>query len=79
MNMNDTVSVILTDTGAKIMNDREKYYQKNIPNYIKRTYSCGDKLQTQLWCLFDYFGEYIYMTCDTPFKDNEISTVRKVV
>lgn len=75
MNMNDNVSVILTESGAKVMNGREDYFSRIIPNYNKHEYREGDELRTQLWCLFEYFGSYVNITCDTPFKLNEISIV----
>lgn len=79
MNMNDNVSVILTESGAKVMNGREDYFSRIIPNYNKHEYREGDELRTQLWCLFEYFGSYVNLTCDTPFKLNEISTISKEV
>lgn len=75
MNMNDNVSVILTKTGAKIMNDREEYFSRIIPNFKKHNYCEDEELKTQLWCLFEYFGKYIDITCETPFKMNEISII----
>lgn len=75
MNLNDCVKVVLTKAGAGIMNDREKYYSTIIPNYKAQTYHEGDEMKTQLWGLFEIFGEYIHITCNPPFKGNEISTV----
>lgn len=74
MNLNDSVMVVLTKTGAEIMNAREKHYEKYIPTYKAQTYKEGQELKTQLWCLFEIFGGHICITCNTPFKDNEIST-----
>ncbi len=75
MNLNDNVKIILTETGADIKNAREKYYESIIPNYKARTYKEGCEVKTQLWCLFEEFGEHISITCKTPFKDNEISII----
>lgn len=75
MNLNDKVKVILTKDGAEIKNKREEYYTSIIPNYSKHTYNEGDELTTQLWCLFEEFGEHIHITCKSPFKDNEILTI----
>lgn len=75
MNMNDNVSVVLTKSGAKIMNDREDYFCKNISRFEKHEYNEGDVLKTQLWCLFEYFGAYIDIICNIPFKNNEISII----
>lgn len=72
MNLNDSVMVVLTETGAEIMNTREKHYENVISNYKARTYKEGQELKTQLWCLFEIFGEHIYITCNPPFKDNRI-------
>lgn len=77
MNLNDTVMVVLTEIGAKIMNAREKYCENAIQNYKARTYKEGQEVNTQLWCLFEIFGEYIHITCKPPFKNNEILTIRK--
>lgn len=75
MNLNDNVMVVLTKRGAEIINAREEHYSNIIPNYKKHTYNEGDELKTQLWCLFEVFGEYISITCEVPFKNNKISTI----
>jgi hypothetical protein len=59
MNLNEMVSVILTESGAKIYN---KYYS-NI-----RGYSEGSELKIQLWELMAVFGPDLWI--GPPFRDN---------
>lgn len=75
MNLNDNVSVILTQRGAEIMNEREHYFSRIIPNYKEHVYHAGEEYKTQLWCLFKNFGNYISITCQIPFEKNEIRIV----
>jgi len=67
--MNDTVQVVLTATGAEIYNEKWESFTK-IP---KRE---GDILRAQLWSLFQDFGEHLYLGMpEVPFKDCKIEFV----
>lgn len=75
VNLNDEVKVILTEIGAKILNKREDYFSRIIPNYEVRTHKKGESYETQLWCLFEIFGEYTSITCKPFFESNEIDFI----
>lgn len=68
-NINDTVQVVLTATGAKIYNEKWRSYTR----IDKRE---GDILRTQLWRLFQDFGEHMYLGMpEVSFKDCKIDFV----
>ena len=68
-NINDTVEVVLTATGAKIYNEKWKYFG----GVDKKE---GDILRAQLWSLFQDFGEHMYLGMrEVPFKDCKIDFV----
>lgn len=63
-NLNDTVEVVLTDTGAEIYN---KYYENS--KWRDVNVSEGHILRSQLWSIMQVFGEYLYLGGHVPFKD----------
>lgn len=76
-NINDTVEVVLTATGAKIYNYcHYESIQKGWCDPKKE----GDILRAQLWSLFQdfylLFGEHMYLGMkEVPFKDCKIDFV----
>lgn len=72
-NINDTVEVVLTATGAKIYNDAWAEYIIEGVTKVKKE---GDILQVQLWSLFLDFGGHIHLgMAEAPFKDCKIDFV----
>lgn len=68
-NINDTVEVVLTATGAEIYNNVWK-----CPHRAEKKE--GDILRVQLWSLFQDFGEHMYLGMpEVPFKDCKIDFV----
>jgi len=72
-NINDTVEVLLTATGAEIYNTiRSEWIAKGLSTPKKE----GDILRAQLWSLFQDFGEHMYLGMrEVPFKDCKIDFV----
>ena len=67
MNLNDKVSVVLTKDGANRLNE---LYPSSKVHFE------GEAYKTQLWCLFDDFGDMINgFSTKLPFKDNEIKVL----
>ena len=64
INMNQMATVTLTRKGAELYN----YIKKP----AKKVYG-GFVLKTELWCLFEIFGQHMYNGCIIPFKDNKIT------
>ena len=72
-NINDTVEVVLTATGAKIYND---VYAVYISIGVSDPKKEGDILRAQLWSLFQDFGEHLHLGMrEVPFKDCKIDFV----
>mgnify|MGYP003402716658 FL=1 len=72
-NINDTVEVVLTTTGAKIYNDVHAVY---ISIGVSDPKKEGDILRAQLWRLFQDFEDHIYLGMrEVPFKDCKIGFV----
>ena len=73
VNINDTVEVVLTATGAKIYNYcHYESIQKGWCDPKKE----GDILRAQLWSLFQDFGEHMYLGMrEVPFKACKIDFV----
>lgn len=73
VNINDTVEVVLTATGAEIYNKLNSVY---INIELKDEKKEGDILRAQLWSLFQDFGEHMYSgMVEVPFKDCKIDFV----
>ena len=62
INLNDTVTVNLSERGAGILN---KYFKQFS---ITENYKAGDVFETQLWDLMNIFGECMVMGFDIPFE-----------
>lgn len=68
ININDTVAVVLTESGAKIWNDNEmKYAKYNIPDWEPRLKQQGDVLRGQLWSFMRIFGRHMHLGGEVPF------------
>lgn len=72
INLNDWVSVILTETGAKTLNYQNDYYKTFIPNYPFKHYEKGDVYKTQLHTLMNEFGNDMIVGNETPFENCEV-------
>lgn len=76
MNLNDSVNVVLTQHGANRLNELNAAVMKVAPNLKPHLYCEGEIYKTQLWCLFDDFGDMINMSSTKlPFKGNEITVL----
>lgn len=76
VNLNDKVQVVLTQYGADWLNNKNSEIGKKFPRYGYDSHYEGEIYNTQLWCLFEEFGELIHMTCaKLPFKDNKITFI----
>lgn len=73
MDLNDIVSVKLTEVGAKQLNDEFKKYNTCFPKLKYRTnYVAGDVYEESLWMLFVLFSEIITPSSDKPFNDLQL-------
>lgn len=61
INLNDFVSVTLSQLGATILN------QQNIRHGRTPEYSPGDTYKTQIWILMEVFGPFIGIGKQQPF------------
>lgn len=69
INLNDTVRVVLTESGAERLNSIYSKYDIDRKRYQK-----GDVHTTQLWTLIDDFGVDINLfSSRLPFERNEIT------
>jgi len=73
-NMNASAEVILTKTGADVLNKFNKRYLQYDASHLLniKTYKEDDVYSSPLWEIMQIFGPEIYMGCDVPFKDNNI-------
>ena len=74
INLNDTVSVRLRNSGADRLN-RESIAMKNKYPDVRvfqdpRIYSAGDVYQCQLWDLMRTFGDMLLKGFELPFDTN---------
>lgn len=72
INLNDWVSVILTETGARILNYQSDYWGKIIPNYNPKYYKAGEIYKTQLHTLMNEFGNNMIVGNESPFENCEV-------
>ena len=72
INLNDTVTVNLSERGAGILN---KYFKQF---YMQENYKAGDVFKTQLWDLMSIFGPYMVMGFDIPFESCWLKIERNV-
>ena len=82
INVNDTVSVELTEAGVKIYN--ESFYKLLLPTPINRDenrfYQAGDKLVLPFWDMMQIFGNAFFngnLANNLPFKENKITIISK--
>lgn len=81
MELNETVSITLTKSGADILNSENlEKRKKNIEKYtlcykelIERIYPInyheGQEIQETLWVIFNWFGIHSYIGNDIPFTN----------
>lgn len=72
INLNDSVSVNLSERGAEILN---KYFKQFI---ITKNYKAGDVFKTELWDLMNIFGHYMIMGFDIPFESCNLKIEKRV-
>ena len=72
INLNDSVSVNLSERGAEILN---KYFKQFI---ITKNYKAGDVFKTELWDLMNIFGEHLTMGFNIPFESCYLKIERNV-
>lgn len=71
INMNSRCRVRLTDQGIGVY---ERYFERlNLPAEPLDEH----RLTTELWDLFNIFGESIYHGCEIPFERNEIEVLKR--
>ena len=76
VNMNEYVEVFLTDLGKEIYYHQydkiNEYHGKIVikPHYPKLEEN--GRFRTQLWMLFETFGEHLKMSMESPFINNEL-------
>lgn len=81
MELNDSVFITLTKSGADILNKenekkrietKAKVFSKN-PDVVDRIYPVdykeGQVLSEQLWVIFSWFGLYSFIGQDIPFTN----------
>lgn len=73
MDLNDIVSVKLTEAGAKHLNRVFEGYNALHCRYKNRTnYVAGEVYKESLWMLFVLFSETINPSSDKPFNDLQL-------
>lgn len=81
MNLNDTVTVVLTKFGAHLLNVRNyklnKLFMKKSFAY-KVDYKEGDVYENTLWTILGLFSDCFYAGHEAPFTDLEKSINRIV-
>lgn len=69
VNVNDKVSVKLTQKGVDILKRKREEINENLDIKLPEiTLQAGDIYETQLWCLMNDFSEYLYNGCELPFE-----------
>lgn len=73
LNLNDQVEVILTEAGARMLNE---YYGKYDRWHDWHDVQEGKVYKTELWHLAHVFGEKLYNgTTQMPFKSNKLVVI----
>ena len=77
-NINDYCSVILTGTGAAILNknnteSNRKFSQLGIQLTCKTDYQKGDAFEDQFWSMFQLFGSHMQLGTEAPFDSCQIT------
>lgn len=74
MELSDTVLIKLTAFGADILNDINAQMQRHCPDLNWKTdYKAGDYYKTELWSLFNDFGENCCAGSEIVFTNLELS------
>lgn len=78
----DSVSVVLRQRGADILNDDADKWNlhfkgKGLPARFKADYRANDVYSTNLYGLMETFGSHLTIGHEVPFKDNEVTLVSK--
>lgn len=82
-NINSSVEVILTEFGAKVLNEKWYNMRMSIDEGLRAlfnnipTYKAGDRYSSQLWQLMQDFGDAMYNGGEVPFKNCEMYIVEK--
>lgn len=72
-NLNQSVTVVLTESGAKTHNNRWRSVIARMPAHCRPVEKkAGDKLRTQMWSLMQDFGPSIVIGMEPPFEGNNI-------
>lgn len=81
MELNETVSITLTKSGADILNaENQRRRKESLEKYtlcykelIERIYPInhyeGEEIQESLWVIFSWFGIHSYIGNDIPFTN----------
>ena len=78
MNLNDFAAVVLTESGADILNERNKENTRLFPMYNiewKTDYKEGDIHADILWSLLDTFAEYYHSEADAPYPFTDLKKI----
>lgn len=83
ININVTTKVVLTEYGAKVINQYNKGYhisgdEKNDERYFPTNYEEGDGIEKPLWELMSIFGPHITQGGPIVFMSNNITLVRNL-
>lgn len=81
INANRTARVILTESGAKVINEyiendeAIRYLSKDQIKTLfgQNMFKSGDTYKSSLWDIMNIFGKSMYVGCDVPFYHNEIT------
>jgi hypothetical protein len=81
INVNRLARVVLTESGAKVVNDHIKndetirlLSEDQIKTLFgQNKFKSGDTYKSALWDIMNIFGKSMYMGCDVPFAKNEIN------
>lgn len=74
MELNDQVTIVLTETGAKILNKHNIKMQQLSPTLnLDVVYKAGDVYRDQLWSLFNVFKEACCIGGTVIFTNLELS------
>ncbi len=78
MNLNDKVTVTLTDHGKNIVDEyiRELELETHMKFGYLYKYDKNGKLSMELWNLMSLFGKHMRMGLSQIFKDNEIKLTK---
>ncbi len=74
MNINDNVTVILTDYGKQILDEYRTNLEKEIKINLDSIYHYEEdgKFREQLWAIMNIFGSHLYCGSKQIFLDNQI-------